>query len=55
MDFLGDPRNVPYSTLLGSSMDTRSASVYEAFWTTFTHIPREGGLQIDSTRAVWMI
>ena len=31
MDFLGDPRNVPYSALLGSTVDTCSASVYEAF------------------------
>ena len=52
MDFLGDPRNVPYSPLLGSSVDTCSASVYEAFWTTFTRTLRGGGLQIDSTRVV---
>ena len=32
MDFLGDPRIVPYSALLGSTVDTCLASVYEAFW-----------------------
>ena len=36
MDFLGDPRNVPYATLLGSTVDTCLASVYEAFWKIFT-------------------
>ena len=35
LDFLGDPRNVPYSALLGSTVDTCSASVYEAFWAKF--------------------
>ena len=26
----------PYATLLGSTVDTRLASVYEAFWKNFT-------------------
>ena len=36
MDFLGVPRNVPYSALLGSTVDACLASVYEAFWKIFT-------------------
>ena len=32
MDFLGVSRNVPYSALLGSTVDTCLASVYVAFW-----------------------
>ena len=36
MDFMGAPRNVPYSALRGSTLDTCLATVYEAFWKIFT-------------------
>ena len=35
------------STLSGSTVDTCSASVYEAFWTFLTRFLREGGLGSD--------
>ena len=36
----------PYATLLGSTVDTCLASVYEAFWKNFTRFIREGGTTV---------
>ena len=48
MDFSGRPlqERFPYATLLGSTVDTCLASVYEAFWKNFTRFIREGGTPV---------
>ena len=53
MDISGSSlQNFPYDALLGSTVDTCLASVYEAFWKNFTHFIRECGTPVPEVDCV---